>query len=526
MRGAINADHDRCIGQKCAFYEDCYYFGMKERAAKAQVVVANHSLLMRDIAVGGHLLPKHDAVIIDEAHCLPEEATDAFTVTVSEKSVASLLALKEVQSAPLKENQLNELYDLTQRTWSRLDQLIAGAKGSKVVLSTSIEEGLQLSSAVEKLAHILDDAIPTDTSEKAIALHNKTVKRAENLAANLRTVFSHKDTRRFVYYLEKEVLPGKRHRTRILAHAAPLTVSEQLRTTLFSHHDRPVICTSATLATPQLDFFTRQVGLDQLRGNAERVLPLVFDFARQALLYLPRRIPEPAYSGEDETEYQQAIAAEMLKLVRASHGRAFLLFSSRRGLDATYNQIAEEIRTAGYPTLRQGDMSRAELTRQFRETSGSVLFGLKSFWEGVDIAGDALSLVVIDKLPFVPPDDPVHEARVNLLKQTGEKWEWFDKLVIPGMTLQLKQGVGRLIRTQSDRGVMAILDSRMHSKAYGKTIVRAMPPAQVTTSILDVQKFFEVAEPSLYCACGAEVEQYIPDEKEPSGLRACCAAHY
>lgn len=523
MRSAINADSDRCIGNKCKLYQDCFYYGMRERAAKAKLLFVNHALLMRDVVTGGHLLPKHDVVIIDEAHCLPDEATSAFTVTVSEKAVTMLLNLKEVQPH-LKEKQSNELQDLTQRTWGRLDQLMQGAKGSKVVLSESIEAGLKLSSEIEKLAAIMENALPTSLDEKVLALHNKTVKRCENLAANLRTVFSRKDTRKYVYYLEKEAIPGKRH-PRILAHAAPLTVSDQLCDTLFSQHDKPVICTSATLATPKLDFFTHQVGLDQIRRNTERVLPLVFDFARQALLYLPRRIPEPAYSGEDEVEYQQAISAEMLKLVRASRGRAFLLFSSRRGMDTTYNMIAEEIRSAGYPTLRQGDMPRSEMTKRFRETPGSVLFGMKSFWEGVDITGEALSLVVIDKLPFVPPDDPVQKARVDLMDQTGGKWQGFQKIAIPATTLQLKQGVGRLIRTHTDRGVMAILDSRMHSKAYGKTIVQAMPPAKVVTSILDVQKFFDAEEPSGYCACGAEVEMYIPDEWEPSGLRACCAAH-
>jgi Rad3-related DNA helicase len=183
-----------------------------------------------------------------------------------------------------------------------------------------------------------------------------------------------------------------------------------------------------------------------------------------------------------------------MRLVEASRGRAFLLFSSKRMLDAVYNIFLDHLPTyLDFPLLRQGDYNRIELVRRFRESEGAVLFGLKSFWEGVDIAGEALSLVVIDKMPFDPPDDPVHEARVARMKASGENW--FGNYVLPQAVLRLKQGLGRLLRTHEDRGVMAILDTRLHTKGYGKLVINALPPARRTHNIIDVERFFAVDSP-------------------------------
>jgi Rad3-related DNA helicase len=218
----------------------------------------------------------------------------------------------------------------------------------------------------------------------------------------------------------------------------------------------------------------------------ERILPLPFDYQRNALLYLPRDVPEPAFGeGVPAEEYIAALARQMEALTQASRGRAFLLFSSRRALEAVYTRLAPLL---DFPLLRQGDLPRSELLRQFRAAPGAVLFGLKSFWEGVDIAGETLSLVVIDKLPFDPPDDPVHEARIERMKAEGANW--FGAYVLPQAVLRLKQGLGRLLRTREDRGVMAVLDARLYTKGYGKSIVAALPPVPKTSEIADVVKFF------------------------------------
>src|SRR6185437_11487346 len=189
--------------------------------------------------------------------------------------------------------------------------------------------------------------------------------------------------------------------------------------------------------------------------------------------------------GADNRVYIDALAREMAQLVRASRGRAFLLFSSHKAMMDVYEQLRDMI---DFPTLLQGDFSRIELIKRFRSTPNSVLLGLKSFWEGVDIAGEALSLVVIDKLPFDPPDDPVHEARVARMKAAGENW--FGTYVLPQTVLRLKQGLGRLLRTHEDRGVMAILDARLHTKGYGKQVVNALPPARRAFNLASVTQFF------------------------------------
>ncbi len=220
----------------------------------------------------------------------------------------------------------------------------------------------------------------------------------------------------------------------------------------------------------------------------EHILPYTFDYENNALLYLPRHLPEPVY-GPDSNNYTNKIAEEMMRLVEASRGRAFLLFSSNRMLDAVYNIFLDRLSTyLDFRLLRQGEMNRIELVREFRESESAILFGLKSFWEGVDIAGESLSLVVIDKMPFDPPEDPVHEARVARMKANKENWFW--NYVLPQAVLRLKQGLGRLLRTHEDRGVMAILDTRLHTKSYGSLVINALPPARRTENLKNVEHFF------------------------------------
>jgi len=218
------------------------------------------------------------------------------------------------------------------------------------------------------------------------------------------------------------------------------------------------------------------------------VLPHTFDYRTHALLYVPRLRQEPAF-GAASGPYLDELAREMAALVEASEGRAFLLFSSFSALEGVLARIEEQLRDDDYTVLVQGrDLNRIALLQQFRSSPRAVLFGLKSFWEGVDVQGEALSLVVIDKLPFDPPDDPVHEARVAKMKEAGVNW--FGEYVLPQAILRLKQGIGRLLRTRDDRGVMAILDRRLYTKSYGREVLAALPPARRTTEIEDVRAFF------------------------------------
>jgi Rad3-related DNA helicase len=261
-------------------------------------------------------------------------------------------------------------------------------------------------------------------------------------------------------------------------------VTELLRERLFDRIQ--TIATSATLAIGgDFRFFRARVGLADAR---EVVLPLTFNFRDHALLYVPRMRLEPAF-GAASGPYLDELAQQMRALIEASEGRAFLLFSSQHALQGVYARLQEALDELAFAPVVQGrDLGRVEMLRQFRERERAVLFGLKSFWEGVDVAGEALSLVAIDKLPFDPPDDPVQEARVGRMKEAGENW--FGDFVLPQAILRLKQGLGRLLRTADDMGVMAILDKRLYTKGYGRQVLAALPPARRTMDIEDVQRFF------------------------------------
>lgn len=502
IRGKVNADRDQCTWSKCGYFSDCYVRRMKARAGQASVIVVNHTLLLLDALMEGYLLPERDVIVVDEAHHLEEEATRAFTVTVSQGQVVTLLAqhmLKEHTPPALQE----EARATMALAWERL--LVVADPGFKgrANLKEPLQEGLGLSSVLTRLADALRTGRPKDMTERDEQLYDKLLSRAQNLAEDVRKVFAVEQGGRYVYYVERVNSGGRRGLQQLEVSAAPLEVTSWLKEQLFDKSN--VICTSATLATigpdpahpetkgPNFAYFRRRVGLsaEDYPDVQERILPLTFDYHSQALLYLPRHLPEPVYgAGPAAQAYTQAIAQEMMRLVEASRGRAFLLFSSKRMLDEVFEIFQRDLPNhLTFPLLRQGDMTRMELVRSFRERSGAVLFGLKSFWEGVDIIGEALSLVVIDKLPFDPPDDPVHEARVAQMKAAGENW--FGTYVLPQTVLRLKQGLGRLLRSHEDRGVMAILDTRLYTKNYGKQIVLALPPARRTASLNSVIQFFQ-----------------------------------
>ena len=496
IRSKVATDSDQCAWSKCGYFSDCYVRQMREQAALAQVIVVNHTLLLLDAAIGGFLLPERDVIILDEAHHLEEEATRSFTITIGPTQIQTLLNQRLLRNHSQLSLQ-HDAMDQSTLVWARLAQVADPGFKGRVNLEAPLEEGLKLATIISDLADSLRKQRPKDLPEKEGQLYDKLLKRTQNLGENIRTVFAVAQPTKFVYYVERVQTSGQRGGIQLQVSAAPLDVTHWLQEKLFKKCN--VICTSATLATigpnpmhpeekgPNFGYFRRRTGLektDEPDEVLERILPLTFDYESNALLYMPHDLPEPAY-GSGSDDYMKSIAREMYKLVKASHGRAFLLFSSKRMLERAYELMSPHL---PYPLLKQGDMTRLELTRRFREEEGAVLFGLKSFWEGVDIAGEALSLVVIDKLPFDPPDDPVHEARVAQMKAAGENW--FGTYVLPQAVLRLKQGLGRLLRTREDRGVMAILDTRLHTKGYGKMVLNALPPARRTSSIREVEHFF------------------------------------
>jgi len=482
-RGRLAADNDRCAWRGCPHFADCYVKNMRDVAREAQIIVVNHTLLLIDAAMGGFLLPERDVIVIDEAHHLEEEATRAFTITVTPGRVESLMRQKRLRDNTDPQAQ-QEVLDANAQVWDALGRTLRWDAGGRQQLRAPLEEGLRLASRLDDLAVGLQVRRPLNMDDKEEQLYEKLVKRARALASDARVAFGVASPEERVYYVE-QTNPRRRGLSPALAVAAsPLSVTDLLREKLFDK--MPTIATSATLAVGgDFSFFRSRVGLPAAQ---EVVLPLAFDYEHNALLYVPRLRLEPAYGAASEP-YLIELADEMGRLIEASGGRAFLLFSSQRALRFVHDRLADGPAGAGFSFLVQGEeLGRIELLRQFRQRPRAVLFGLKSFWEGVDVAGEALSLVVIDKLPFDPPDDPVNEARVGRMKAAGENW--FGSYTLPMAVLRLKQGIGRLLRTKDDRGVMAILDKRLHTKSYGRQVLAALPPARRTIDIADVRRFF------------------------------------
>jgi Rad3-related DNA helicase len=487
----VRGESELCAWSKCDWYKPCYVRQVKEQAENSQIIVVNHTLLLLDVLAGGKLLPERDVIILDEAHHLPEEATQVFTIRVTHHEIANLLLRRSIRSHTTTKHR-DEVSSLSWQTWEALDARLEKApQGKPLTLTESIESGLQLSSAVMRLHSDLLENKPPFHSEREEALYRKVMESTAELSEAIRLVFAVDDTET-VYYMQRQSTKAG-NALPIEVCASPLNVAPILERLLFGKW--PTILTSATLAStssssqePNFDFFRKLVGLsDPDRVQHELILPPTFDYAACAQLYVPRpdMMPEPAYGqGPLVDAYVQAMTEQMERLVRAAGGHAFLLFSSKRMLEAVYTDLGARL---PYRVLRQGELLRLELLRQFRETS-SVLFGLKSFWEGVDIPGSALTLVVIDKMPFDPPDDPVHAARVERMKTQGE--DWFGGYVLPQAVLRLKQGVGRLIRSRTDYGVMALLDSRLHVKGYKRRVIQALPPAQKVANLALVEQFY------------------------------------
>jgi Rad3-related DNA helicase len=493
LRSSICGDSDQCAWNKCPSFRDCYVHQMREQAQRAQVIVVNHTLLLLDIVAEGAILPNRDVIVLDEAHHLEDEATRAFSRTAAYSHITSLLAHKTLRAhTPIKLQE--EVLRCATGIWQQLEERLPINGANKVPLYQPVQEAVRLAEYLTDLVAALRQQPPLYQTEKEEVLYQKLIQRTQNLAERVRIVCAVDQAEEQVYYLERISPPGNRVPF-IEVSAAPLDVAPWLKEKLFDKW--PTVCASATLATvspnplkrgdtgSHFAYFKKRVGLEQHEA-LERILPSTFNYRNNALLYVPRDIPEPSYGNNQAAQdYMRAVAQRMHQLVSASRGRAFLLFASKRMLDQVYGEISAHI---PYPLLRQGDLPRAELVRRFKEARNAVLFGVKTFWEGVDIPGEALSLVVIDRLPFEPPDDPVHEARVARMKARGENW--FRDYVLPQAVLQLKQGVGRLLRSDDDRGVMAILDARLHTKGYGKSVLRALPPAPLVTRLEEVERFF------------------------------------
>jgi ATP-dependent DNA helicase DinG len=447
---------DRCAGRSCAFGSTCFAEAARARAGQAELVIANHALYFADLAAGGGVLPDHDAVVFDEAHRLEEAAAAWLGGRVSRAVLRRLAADVDRGCREASEPAPGRALDRVERAGDRLLRAVAPANGRRRLREPPADLLLVLVDALAALA--------SELQGRGEAL-DVLARRALVVAAQAEACLEPGPLDRVVWS-EPDAIAW-----------APVDVSHELAERLW--RDGPTaILVSATLTTGADARFVRsRLGLDRAR---ELVVGSPYDFREQALLYVPRTMPDPRAEG-----YTERAADEVAALLALSEGRALVLTSSYRALAVLRERVCGRV---PYDVLVQGDAPRERLLERFRDEVGSVLLATSTFWQGVDVPGESLSLLVIDKLPFSAPGDPLHEARCEGVEAAGG--DWFRDYALPTALLQLRQGFGRLIRGHADRGVVAILDPRLRTRAYGCAFLGALPSCPLVDDRAAVAAFF------------------------------------
>ena len=471
----VTSTTENCLGSECPFFADCFVVKARRAAQEADIVVVNHHLLFADLAIKqegfGEILPGAHAFILDEAHQVPELAGQFFSISLTARQLTELASdtLAECAAATGALATLQPLIEAMVPALRRLRLAMDRfpAKAAMLVIERDAEverelEGLRM--ALDDLASGLD--AHAERSRGLAAVHERAVQMAARL-----THLVDSGARDAVHWYELSAHG-------FALHATPLDLSQPLRELREQSH-AAWIFTSATLSIAgRFDHFARQLGL---QDPASLCLDSPFDYPGQALAYLPRGLPEPS-----ARDYTDKVIEAVLPVLEASAGRAFLLFTSHRALRRAAELLEGRV---PYPLFVQGSAPRHQLLAGFRESGNGVLLGAASFWEGVDVAGEALSVVVIDKLPFAAPDDPVLVARLEVLRESG--LNPFVEWQIPNAVIALKQGAGRLIRDINDRGVLVLCDPRLTSKGYGRIFLSSLPAMPRTHELERVMRFFE-----------------------------------
>ncbi len=470
----VCSTRDTRIGSKCRIGAECFVARARLQAMQAEIVVVNHHLYFADVATrlrGGSILPAHDVVVFDEAHLVEDVATEFFSTAISSGRIDR--ALNDVRSAIRSakiaddpaETRRDHLIDVARSAMNELFAKFRGPHGRvrlipEEIASTQTEAYHRLDAALEAVSQSLKAIEGRDDGVDHVT------QRIESLRGDLSLVLT-QTARGYVHWVEN------RKRTIVIG-ASPIDVSELLRENIFFTVPT-VVLTSATLSTGgDFSFLKNRIGID---FDVEEIsLPSPFDYRQQARIYSPEHLPDP----RDE-EFLETSAAEAEKLIALTEGGALLLFTSLRAMRETHRLLQRRVPE---PLLLQGEAPRSVLLGRFFEGPHAVLCATASFWQGVDIPGDALRLVIIDKLPFASPGDPLVAARIEHLKETGHR-PFFDYQV-PQAALALKQGVGRLIRTKFDRGIVAILDRRLKTMPYARVFWRSLPESPVLNNVAEL----------------------------------------
>ncbi|HMG32554.1 MAG TPA: ATP-dependent DNA helicase [Blastocatellia bacterium] len=511
----IDARAETCLGQRCPDFDVCFITRMRREALDADVVIINHHLFFADLALRngdyGSVLPEYSTVIFDEAHEIEDVAAEYFGTSVSNYRVSDLLqdALKitiedsgqagEVTRALARVGQRSDVFWLTLRSQPAFDaderEVTHGGsayrRGSQNRFSKEADDGGRYQ--VDESLFVREDAegntVTTKAGEAYLALSNSIVRlisalslvtdappeldnivrRAQSLKFELEFVVSCTEPN-YVYWMEKR---GRG----VFLHATPIDISCILDDALFGKVHSAVLTSATLTAGKNFEFIRSRLGIAHAR---ELIVDSHFDFEQQAVLYLPRKMPDPR-----DRAFLDSSVEEIVKILETTRGRAFVLFTSVASMRATYERVRHRV---DFPVFIQGEGSKNGLLERFRTTSGAVLFATSSFWQGVDVQGEALSCVIISKLPFAVPTDPVVAARQRFIDENGGSS--FYEYSVPQAAITLKQGLGRLIRSSSDRGVLSILDPRIRTKSYGRFFLESIPRCRVISSIEEAESVF------------------------------------
>ena len=494
MWSEVSATADTCLGSECPQYQQCFVTRMRQRAAESDIVIVNHHLLCADASVRqssyGEVIPECKQVVLDEAHQIEEVATQYFGLSVSNYRLDDLVRDAErLLTAGVLKDEDGGLKRAVTRVGDHSRQFFGGlalarrmsgrAGEDRVRLGPPftdgdvIDHGVMLSTSLDGLEAAMalvggEGGGPgggRESNEDALAI----ARRAGEIRDDLRFLLAASDAA-YVFFLETR---GRG----VFLRAAPIDVSAIVKAMLFDRM-RATVLTSATLTVEgSFDYIRARLGLaqaEELRVSSE------FDFASQSLLYLPRRMPPPK-----SPDFVDAVAREVREILRRTNGRAFVLFTSYAAMHGVFETL---LGTLPYPLFVQGSAPRSTLLRQFRTTPHAVLFATSSFWQGVDVVGEQLSCVIIDKLPFASPGDPITAARIEAINAEGG--DAFRDYQVPLAVLTLLQGMGRLIRHRQDRGVLAVLDPRLRTMGYGRRFLESFPPSPVCQDLGAIERFF------------------------------------
>ena len=492
MWSRICRESDLCLGKKCLFRKECFYAKARLEEYKASILITNHHLFFAHIASDGNVLPRFDTVIFDEAHTLEDIATSYLGTSISNFQIKHFCDslfnpesgkgfLRGIKGVPKKKvesarEKLDEVRNLSLLFFSGVESKFGTLSGTIRIR----EKGLianYLDEPLSNLAFSLKELLSFARNDEDKIEIKAFISRARLFNTTLNTILYTRQ-KEYVYWVE---ILNRPRGVKYTFFAAPINIADEFKTKILDDI-RPVMLTSATISVGgSFEFIKKNLGMG--KDSDSLILDSSFDYRKNALLYLSDNLPDPS-SGYDF--YEQKAVEEIKKIISFMQGRTFVLFTSFKMMDKVYAVLKKEL--DGIQFLRQGDAERYQLLQRFKRARNAVLLGTTTFWQGIDVPGRALECVIISKLPFAVPDEPVAEAKMEQL--VSENRNPFTYYQMPRAVIMFRQGFGRLIRTETDRGMVAVIDPRIKTRAYGKTFLSALPECRKITDLNDAEKFF------------------------------------